>query len=69
MAKVLETRDVERLLKDAVSTAGSQSAWARKVGVQRSLVNFVLRGKRAPPKSIVSALGLKIVYIKKLSRK
>jgi hypothetical protein len=69
MAKFLETPDVKRLLQKAVTAAGSQSAWARKVGVQPALVNFVLNGRRAPSKSILAALGLKIVYIKKSSRR
>jgi hypothetical protein len=62
--KILEAQDVRKLLKKAVRAAGDQSAWARKVGVPRTIVNLVLQGKRKPTRSIITALGLKIVYIK-----
>jgi hypothetical protein len=68
MTEILEKRDVQRLLEEAVKSAGGQSAWARKARIERSYVNYELRGKRAPSKSILTALGLKIVYIKKSSR-
>jgi hypothetical protein len=63
MPELLEVHDVRKLLKDAVSAVGGQTAWAKKVGVHRSLINLVLQGKRKPPQSIIAALGLKIVYV------
>ena len=64
MPQILEVRDVKKLLKKAVSAAGGQSAWAREVGIPRSVINLVLQGRRKPTQSIITALGLKIVYIK-----
>jgi hypothetical protein len=45
--KILEVQDVRKLLKKAVRAAGDQSAWARKVGVPRTIVNLVLQGKES----------------------
>ncbi|ANA14852.1 helix-turn-helix domain-containing protein [Acetobacter pomorum] len=44
-------------LADAVELAGSQTAWARKAGVSRSIVSEVLSQKRDIPESIINALG------------
>jgi hypothetical protein len=66
MPHIVEVQDVKKLLKKAVSAAGGQSAWARKFGIPRSVINLVLQGKRKPTRSIITALGLKIVYIKEL---
>jgi hypothetical protein len=66
MPQILEVQDVKKLLIKAVSAAGGQSAWARKFGIPRSVINLVLQGRRKPTRSIITALGLKIVYIKEL---
>jgi hypothetical protein len=58
---LLDENDVVRLLHQAVDRAGSQSAWARQSGVDRTLVNHVLRGKRPLPPTIIKALRLKKV--------
>ena len=63
MLQILEVQDVKKLLEKAVNAAGGQSAWAREVGIPRSVINLVLQGKRKPTQSIITALGLKIVCI------
>jgi DNA-binding phage protein len=61
--RVLEPKEIVRLLRAEVKKAGSQEAWAKKAGLQRTLVNKVLRGKRQPTESIILALGLRIVVV------
>jgi transcriptional regulator with XRE-family HTH domain len=62
---VLDNKDVVRLLHVAVKKAGSQSAFARRMGLERSHLNFVLNGKRPPSESIIKALNLRIAYLPK----
>jgi DNA-binding phage protein len=69
MRTVLQEEDVVELLRQEVADAGGQSAWSKKTGVHRSIINRVLLGRHAPTKSIVNALGLEIVYLPKQSRK
>jgi DNA-binding phage protein len=56
--QLLDKEDVVELLRAAVEQAGGQSEWASKQGVDRSLLNRVLRGQRAPTKEIIRALKL-----------
>lgn len=49
--------EIRDRLADAVELAGSQSAWARKTGIPRSIVSEVLSQKRDIPESIINALG------------
>lgn len=49
--------EIRSRLADAVGLAGSQSAWARKTGIPRSIVSEVLSQKRDIPESIINALG------------
>ncbi|WP_238703921.1 helix-turn-helix domain-containing protein [Acetobacter pomorum] len=49
--------EIRNRLADAVELAGSQTAWARKAGVSRSIVSEVLSQKRDIPESIINALG------------
>ena len=57
--RVLKEKEIVRLLRAEVKKAGGQGAWAKRAGIERTLVNKVLRGKRRPPKSIIRALGLR----------
>jgi hypothetical protein len=59
---VFELRDVIRLLRSEVERAGGQSAWARKAGVDLTVVNKVLFGQRLPSRTIVRALKLRLVF-------
>jgi hypothetical protein len=52
-------------IRRQVKAAGSQVAWCRKTGVSRENLNRVLRRRLSPTKSIINALGLRVVYIPK----
>lgn len=62
-ALVFDQDDVARLLRAAVEREGSQSAFAKRHGVDRVLVNMILNGKRPVSDTIAKALGLRKVYI------
>jgi plasmid maintenance system antidote protein VapI len=62
VTKLLDEKDVLRLLREDVDKAGGQSAWARQMGVDRVYLNKVLRGKRPLSAKIIQALRLKKVY-------
>jgi DNA-binding phage protein len=57
--RVLEPREIVQLLRAAVEKTGSQEAWAKRAGIDRTLVNKVLRGKKRPTKNMIRALGLR----------
>jgi hypothetical protein len=61
----LDDDDVVRLLRIEVEAAGSQSAFAKKHGLGRVSINKILTGARSPPKSVITALKLRRVYIPK----
>ena len=50
--------DVRDRLRDAVTSAGSQTAWARQNGCTVQYVSMVLAGERLPGPLILDALGL-----------
>ncbi len=52
---------VVRLLEAEVKRAGSQSEWARRNGVHRTVVNKVLAGERPPTPKLLKALNLRRV--------
>ena len=60
--RVLDDKDVVRLLRSEVKRAGGQSAWARREGTDRTLLNRILNGQRPPTKEIIRALKLCNVY-------
>lgn len=62
---VVDNKGVVRLLREAVERAGSQSAFAARMGLERSHLNGVLNGKRPPSESIIKALNLRVVYLRK----
>jgi len=62
VTKLLDEKDVVRLLREVVDKAGGQSAWARQTGVDRVHLNKVLRGKRPLTRTILQVLKLKKVY-------
>jgi len=57
--------DVIRLLRSEVTRAGSQRAFARKAGVNVSVVSKTLKELVLPSKKILNALNLHIVYLSK----
>ena len=62
-SRLLEARDIRRLLRTEVAEAGSQAAWARKTGIPRPDINKVLHGKKLPGKKMMVALGLRVVFV------
>ena len=62
-ALVFNQDEVARLLRAAVEREGSQSAFAKRHGVDRVLVNMILNGKRPVTDTIAKALGLRKVYV------
>ena len=63
--RLLNHNDVIRLLRSEVKRAGSQRAFARKAGVNVSVVSKTLRGMVLPSEKILSALDLRVVYLSK----
>jgi len=63
--RLLNLNDAIRLLRSEVDLAGSQRAFARKAGVNVSVVSKTLRGLVLPSEKILSALKLRIVYLSK----
>jgi DNA-binding phage protein len=64
--KILEVKDVIRLLRSEVDRAGGQVAWASKTGVDRVTVNKILNGHASPTKKIISVLKLRTVFVSEL---
>ena len=60
--RVLDDKDVVRLLRLEVERARGQSAWARREGIDRTLLNRILNGQRPPTREIIRALKLCNAY-------
>ena len=56
--------EVVRLLKAAVEREGSQVAYAKRHGLDRSHLNQILNGKKHVGPTFLKALGLRNVYAK-----
>ncbi len=65
----LEREDVLALLQQEVNKAGGQVAWAKKIGVSRPNLNRILKGHRPLTEAVLTALGLRTVYVTKDSRR
>jgi DNA-binding phage protein len=61
----LDLEDVIRLLHSEVKRAGGQAAWAKKTGINRTMINKTLNNGRLPTKSIIRALKLRMVFVRK----
>ena len=61
--RFFDEKDVIRLLRSEVKRAGSQAAWAKKAGIQRTWINKILKGRTAPTKKVISALKLRRVVV------
>jgi DNA-binding phage protein len=61
--KFLELKDVIRLLRSEVKRAGGQTAWAKKTGTDRTIINRVLNDQQPPTKKIIRALKLRMVFV------
>jgi hypothetical protein len=55
--------EVIQLLRAAIEREGSQIAFAKHYGVNRTYLNMILSGKRPVGDAVAKALGLHKVYI------
>lgn len=55
---LLTAAQVRERLREACKEAGSQSAWARKVGISKQFLSTVLLGHVDPTELMAEALGL-----------
>jgi len=62
---ILEEEDVIRLLRVEIKKDGSQSAFARRVSVERTNVNAMLSGRIPVSKVIANAIGLRRTFTPK----
>lgn len=60
--QIFELDDIVALLRREVDIAGGQVAWSKSTGINRTLLNQVLRGRRQPTARMVAALNLRIVF-------
>ena len=68
-ARVFDNDDVIRLLAAAVESEGSQSAFAKHHGINRTYLNMIFHRKKPVSDSIAGAVGLRKVYIARKSTK
>jgi DNA-binding transcriptional regulator YdaS (Cro superfamily) len=66
---IFDNDEVIRLLSAAVQREGSQDAFARRHGIDRSHLNQILSGKKSVNTAVMKALRLRKVYAPKLRRK
>jgi hypothetical protein len=62
---VFDENDVFGLLRTAIADEGSQIAFAKHHGINRTYLNMVLSGKRPVGDAVADILGLRKVYIVK----
>jgi hypothetical protein len=55
--------DVVQLLRTAIEHEGSQIAFAKHHGINRTYLNMILSGKRPVGDTVAEALGLHKVYV------
>ena len=63
--KILDLEDVIGLLRSEIERAGSQRMFAKKAGVNVSVVSKTMRGQVLPSLKILRALKLRTVYLSK----
>ena len=61
--RTFELEDVTLLLGSKIKRAGGQTAWAKKTGIDRTILSRVLNGHRQPTKAILKALNLRVVFV------
>jgi hypothetical protein len=59
---ILELADVIALLRSEVAKAGNQRAWANRTGLDRTVLNQILRGRRPPTPHVIELLKLRVVF-------
>lgn len=60
---MLSEQDVIARLRAAVSEAGGQRAFARKVGLTPAYVNDMLRGRRAIAEKVLDVLSIERIVV------
>jgi hypothetical protein len=58
-----DDHEVVQLLRAAIAREESQTAYARRHGLERTGLNLILRGKRPVSDAVMKALGLRKVYV------
>jgi DNA-binding phage protein len=58
-----DDHEVVQLLRAAIAREESQTAYARRHGLERTSLNMILRGKRPVSDAVMKALGLRKVYV------
>lgn len=61
-SQIFDADEVRELLREAVEQEGSQVAFAKRHGVERTQINLVLNKKRDPSANLLKILGLKKAY-------
>jgi DNA-binding phage protein len=61
--RILEVDDVISLLRSEVERAGTQEAWGKKNGIDRTAINKTLKGERSPSTAILKALRLRVAFV------
>jgi CHASE2 domain-containing sensor protein len=64
-AVVFDDDDVVRLLRAAIEREGSQTAFAKRYGIERTSINTILSRKRPVTAAVANALGLQRTYTAK----
>ena len=63
--RFLELKDVIQLLRSEVERAGCQTAWAKKTGINQTIINRVINDQQPPTKKIIEELKLRMVFVSK----
>jgi DNA-binding phage protein len=61
--RTLKRNDILRLLRSDIARAGSQTAWAKQAGIDRPMLNKMLRGKEQISKKVLLALNVGMVLV------
>jgi hypothetical protein len=61
--QLLSHEDVVELLRAEIESAGTESAWARRTGANRTSLNLALKGRVGLQRNILEALGLRKVVV------
>jgi len=59
---VFNDDEVIQLLRAAVEREGTQDAFARRHGLERTYLNQILKGKKPMSRAVLNVLGLRKVY-------
>lgn len=59
----LSNEQLRQRIEDRISEIGSQSAWARHLGVSKAFVSNVMSGHRQASSKMLSDLGLERVMV------